>query len=150
MKRLVSIDVLAGSFFCLFGAATVWFAHWLGFGTAGRLGPGAFPTLLGYGLVLTGSFVGLRGFLRAGAVVERIAWRPLGAILGGLIVFGLMVPRLGLVVATILAVVIARLSQRPVKPVETAVLAISLAIFVTAVFVWALGVSILVWPVGWN
>lgn len=149
MKRLVSVDVFAGSLFCLFGAATVWFALRLGFGTAGRLGPGAFPTLLGYGLILTGLAVALRGFLRAGAAIERIAWRPLVAILGGLIVFGLMVPRLGLVIATILAAVIARLGQRPVKAVETAILAVSLAVFVAAVFVWALGVSIPVWPTGW-
>ncbi|KAB2911769.1 MAG: tripartite tricarboxylate transporter TctB family protein [Hyphomicrobiaceae bacterium] len=148
MKRFMSIDVLAGAFFCLFGAATVWFAHALNFGSAGRLGPGAFPSLLGCALVLVGTVVAARSILGDGVILHGIAWRPLAAVLGGLLAFGILVPRLGLVIATIVAVVIARLGQRPIKPVETAILSLFLAAFVTIVFVWALAVSMPVWPVG--
>lgn len=74
-------------------------------GTLSRMGPGFVPFWLGAIAVLLGGLIVLTAIGRSGGLAA-IAWRPAGSILLASVAFGLLQPRLGLVVAVFLAAAI--------------------------------------------
>ncbi len=69
-------DFLAGLLFILIGALAVVFARDYPMGSAMRMGPGYFPTILGGILFLLGVYVMVRG-IRSGAIVKGDwGWKP--------------------------------------------------------------------------
>lgn len=67
-------------------------------------------------------------------------------ILASLLAFALAIERLGLVAATIVLVCVASPAGNVGRPIRVVSLAIGLALFSVAIFVWGLGVSMKVWP----
>jgi hypothetical protein len=59
-------ELLAGAFTIALGAAAVWIAQDYPFGQLRRMGPGYFPTSLGWLLVALGAAIFAGGFLRPG------------------------------------------------------------------------------------
>ena len=66
--------------------------------------------------------------------------------MASLAVFALTIERLGLMVATVLLVGVASLAGHVGQPLRILALAVGLALFSLAVFVWGLGVTMKVWP----
>jgi uncharacterized membrane protein YhaH (DUF805 family) len=80
------------------------------FGNSAQPGPGYFPLCLGVILALLGAFIAFGAVTKSsddGDMVGAIAWRPLIAIVGSVVVFGLLLPQLGLIVTLPLVVVTA-------------------------------------------
>ena len=115
-------------------------------GTAARMGPGYLPMALGAIVVMFGLVVASRPLWAITRFVAPLALRPLLLVTGAVLVFGLLLRPLGLVLATLGLVVIARLGDRESRALETALLAMLLAAVATALFVHGLRLPLPVWP----
>src|SRR5712691_3313722 len=116
-------DFWSGVMFCAFAAVAILAARGYSLGSAGKMGPGYFPLLLG----------GLLGVL--------------GVILIGrsLVLDGEPVPRFHVVSLAVLTVLSAWAGPQ-FRLTETGALAAALIVFSIGVFVYALGLSLNVWP----
>jgi putative tricarboxylic transport membrane protein len=139
-------DVGAGLMFAVFGALGLWLARDYAVGTALRMEPGYVPRLLCWGMIGIGVLIAARGFIAGGAAIPRWHWRPLLFVLGALIAFRYLVEPAGLPIATFVTVVIAALGSREVRLVDTLLLAVGLAIAAVALFIFALGLPMTLWP----
>jgi hypothetical protein len=74
------------------------------------------------------------------------AWRPLICITTALVLFGLLVERLGLVITTVAVVLAAGLAAHGARWREMILIAAGLAAFAAALFAYALRLPIPVWP----
>lgn len=68
-------------------------------GSAARMGPGYFPTVVALLLILVGTVILARSFLGGGELVGRPTWKPILLVLGSIIAFGFLIGRAGLPVA---------------------------------------------------
>lgn len=136
-------DLAAGMVFAAIGIGFVVLASDYRLGTARQMGPGYFPTLLGWMLAAIGAALVLRGVVAgAGGGIERIAWRRLSTVTLALVLFGLLLRGAGLVPATlVLAAVGLRASERFSLPAAIA-LGGGLALFCWAVFTRGLGLPL--------
>jgi hypothetical protein len=146
MKIRAPKDFFAGLMFIGIGALGAVLATHYAFGTALRMGPGYFPTLLSWGTMLLGAVILLRSFTLDGLPVSRIGWRPLVFVLASIVVFGLLVTKVGLVLTTIVATIVGGVASREMRWVELVLLSVGLAAFCAGVFVYGLGQPIELWP----
>lgn len=148
MKIRNQQDFWSGVMFVAFGLFFVGFAQEYDMGTAARMGPAFFPTMLGGLLLLLGFFIGIKG-LRArteAGHIEPFQFRPLAFVLGSVIAFGLLLRPAGLVVSLFVLVFVSSLGSHEFRLRDVLLLAIGMALLVLAVFIWALGMTIPVWP----
>ncbi|MET3794725.1 tripartite tricarboxylate transporter TctB family protein [Aquamicrobium terrae] len=143
-----SQDFLAGVFFIAFGCLTLYLSAPYSTGTAASMGPGLFPKLVGYLIIILGALTVGRDFIKRGQQeMARIHLRPLFFVTLGIFIFGWQVDRLGLVVSTIILIVLARIggldSQRFV---EIAVLSILSATVVSIVFAYGFNIPFPIFP----
>ncbi len=143
-----SQDTLAGLFFVLFGVFSLHFAADYPMGTAVRMGPGYFPTMVAWCTIVLGVLITVGGLATDGEPVEPPHLRSLLFVTAGVVLFGLLIDRAGLVIATAVLVVLARLAGPDYRQVkEIAAQYVVLTIAVAALFVWALKLPIPIWPV---
>ena len=135
-------DFWSGVIFGGAGLAAVVFGRELSMGTATKMGPGYFPTVLGMILALIGLALVVRAFLVRGERLAGFAARPLLLVLGATVVFGLTLRGAGLVVALIVLVLVSAAASRLVEWRSTAIVAVGLALFSALVFVKVLGLPI--------
>jgi len=141
-------DFWSGVMFVAFGLFFVGFAQQYDMGTAARMGPAFFPTMLGGLLLLLGVFIGVKG-LAAGTAegrVEPFQFRALVLVLGSVIAFGLLLRPAGLVVSLFVLVFVSSLGSHEFRLRDVLLLAVGMALLVLTVFIWALGMTIPVWP----
>lgn len=141
-----SKDFWAGIMFLTFAAVAVLAARGYAMGSAGRMGPGYFPMALGIVLGLLGLIIIGRAFVAGDERVGTLQLRPLLVIVVAVCLFGLLIERLGLVVALVTVVVVSAMASREYRPVEVAALAATLAAFSVGVFVYALRLPLTLWP----
>jgi hypothetical protein len=141
-----SQDLYAGLTFIAFGLAGVYFARPLHFGTAAQMGPGYFPSVLGGILALLGFLILIRPLWSVGTRVSPLALRPLLIVTVAVVAFGALLRPVGLVVATLVLVLVARLADREFRVAESAFLALFLTGVATALFVYGLRLPFKVWP----
>ena len=116
-------DFLAGLLFILIGCVAIAVARGYPFGTTMRMGSGYFPTMLGAILILLGAWVLARG-LRTDAQVEGAwGWKPLFFVVLSIGMFGLLMPRFGLIPALVALVFVSALAGREFRFKEVLVLA---------------------------
>ena len=135
-------DFWSGVVFAATGTAAVLLVRDSAMGTATRMGPGYFPTVLGVLLALLGVVLVVRGVSTSGGLLQGLAVRPLVLVLGATVVFGLTVRGVGLVVALIALVLMSAAASRLVLWRSTVILAIVLAAFSAVAFVKVLGLPI--------
>lgn len=117
-------DFLAGLLFILIGCLAIAVARNYPFGTTMRMGSGYFPTVLGAILILLGGWVAARG-LRSGVQLEgQWGWRPLGLVALSIVLFGLIMPRFGLIPALVALVFVSALAGREFRFKEVLVLTV--------------------------
>ena len=137
-----SKDLWSGIIFLALGCAAVALGRNHPMGTAMRMGPAYFPTMLGVLLALIGLAVVLRALVRPGPAVGQFAARKPALVLGATVLFGLLLHPLGLAGALVLLVVLsARASERFRWPVAL-VLGVGLAVGSSILFVRLLGLPI--------
>jgi hypothetical protein len=148
MRRVDPVELVAGGLLIAIG---LWYASYaLGeysYGTARRMGPGYFPTWVGFLMAGLGAGIALLGLVRRGDV-PRVPLRPLVAISAGGLAFAATAEVFGLVPAVFCLVLIGTLAESPYKPLRTVLLAASLSAIGVALFSWGLGIPLT--PVRWN
>jgi len=134
-------DFWAGAIYLALGIAAVWIGRNYAQGTSDRMGPGYFPSVLGAILGLIGAVSVVRSFLRPGDAVTAFAWRPLIAILGSVVLFGLLLDRAGVIIALACLMGVGALASRNSRlDVKTVATFAGLVAFCIIVFVKGLGV----------
>lgn len=138
-------DFGAGLLFVVIGGAGIYFGRDLTMGSALQPGPGYFPALLSWLIVLTGVLVGVGSFTVEGPPIPIPKARSLIMIIAAIVLFGLLVTKAGLAVSTAALVIVAACARRNVAWKETLIFAVLLGIGSTIVFVYGLGQPIPAW-----
>jgi Tripartite tricarboxylate transporter TctB family len=138
-------DLGAGAAFLLIGAAGAYFGNDLAFGTASRMGPGYFPTLLSWLIIGIGVIVGLRGLTIEGPAIEPIQLRPILFVVAAILMFGHLIDAIGLALTAIVLTLVAACARRDARLGEALLLGAGLAIFAVLVFVYALSQPLPPW-----
>jgi hypothetical protein len=148
MRRVDPVDVAGGAVLVALG---LWYGSYAlaeyTYGSARRMGPGYFPTWIGFLLAALGAGIALSGVLRRGDLPPA-PLRPLLAIVAGGLAFAATVEVFGLVPAVFLLVGIGTLAERPYRPLRTVLLAASLSVIGVGLFSWGLGIPL--HPFRWN
>jgi len=141
-------DFWSGVMFAAFGLAFVVFARQYDMGTAARMGPAYFPTLLGGLLLLLGLVIAIRGLTAktSDGKVDRFHFKPLLLVLGAVVAFGLLLRPAGLVGALAALVIISSLGSDEFRLRDVLLLTIGLAVLVLIVFIYGLGMTVPVLP----
>src|SRR5262249_33747123 len=132
-------DFWSGVMFCGFALVAVVAARGYSLGTAGKMGPGYFPLLLGLVLGGPGVVLIVRAVVLDGEPLPRFQLLPLLIIALAVCLFGALIEPLGLVVALAVLVVLSAWAGPQFRWLETAGLAAVLIAFSIGVFVYALG-----------
>ncbi|RXZ38681.1 tripartite tricarboxylate transporter TctB family protein [Oxalobacteraceae bacterium CAVE-383] len=132
-------DFWTGIIFLFFGLGAVIVAQNYPMGTAGRMGPAYFPTVLGGLLTLIGMVAVARAFLHDGEAVGKFYVKEIVLILAGVLLFGYLMRGAGLVPATMVLLLMSAYASPKFRWREALLLAIALTIFAVAVFVKLLG-----------
>jgi hypothetical protein len=119
------------------------------FGSSARPGPGYFPFGLGILLAILGALVLFKSLTietEGGDPVGDIPWRPLGLITLSVVVFGLALPKLGMIVSLPLLIMLASLAGDEFKLKEVLINIVVLTIGSWAIFIKGLNLVIPLWP----
>ena len=141
-------DFLAGMMFVLFGAGAMAMSLGLKIGTAGNMGPGYFPFVLGGVLALMGFFILLRGILwaKAGQAWPVVDPKPVGIVLLSVVLFSQILKPLGFLLSTAVLVILTSKASHEFRWKEAVVNAAVLVAIVLVVFVYFLEFQLPVWP----
>jgi len=139
-------DFWSGVMFCGFAAVALLAARGYSLGSAGKMGPGYFPLLLGGVLAGLGAILIARSIVITGEPVARLHLLPLTIVAAAICLFGVMIEPLGLVLALAVLTVLSAVAGRRFRPLETAALTLALIVLSVGIFVYALGLPLNVWP----
>jgi hypothetical protein len=140
-------DFWAGLMFIGFGVFfMIWALVHYQMGTAVRMGPAYFPTMLGGLLAVLGAIVFLGSLVVEGPPVPAFAFRPLILISVGCVLYGYLMKPLGLVGATAALVYVSALGGHEFNWKEATILYVILILFSYLVFVKGLTLPFPVWP----
>jgi putative tricarboxylic transport membrane protein len=148
MKIRDAKDFWSGIMFAAFGLGFVVVARSYDMGTAARMGPAFFPTMLGGLLFVLGVIVTITG-LAPGAEehrVDKFHFKPLALVLGAVVAFGLLLRPAGMLVALATLVFVSSLGGDQFRLRDVLLLTVGLAALVLAVFLYGLGMTIPVLP----
>lgn len=145
-KILSPKDLYSGLIFIAFGALFAIVARNYPMGTALRMGPAYFPTILGSLLVALGVIIAVRSAFVRGDAVSPIGLRELGLILGALVLFGLLLDHVGMVISTVLLIFVGSMAGHEYRTKEVAILAAILTALAVGVFYFGLGLPFRLWP----
>ena len=119
------------------------------FGTSARPGPGYFPFGLGILLAILGALVLFKSLTietEGGDLVGAIPWKPLGLITLAVVLFGLALPKLGMVLSLPLLILVASLAGDEFKLKEVVINIVVLTLGSWAIFIKGLNLVIPLWP----
>ncbi len=131
-------DFLAGLLFVLIGCLAVAVARDYPFGTTMRMGSGYFPSVLGAILIVLGAWVAARGLRTATQVEGAWGWKPLLLVTLAIVLFGFLMPRVGLVPALVVLVFVTALAGREFRFMEVLVLAIVVSALAVVLLLYVL------------
>lgn len=132
-------DFWSGIVFLFFGLSAIVIGQDYEMGTAGRMGPAYFPSVLGGLLSLVGAASLIRSFFRQGEPIGRLYWRELVLVLVAVLLFGFLVRDAGLIPATLVLIMISSYAGQKFNLKHSIALAIGAALFAVGLFVKLLG-----------
>lgn len=133
-------DLWAGIHYIAVGTVAMWIAKDYPFGSALRMGPGYFPTVLGGIMVLMGIYVLVLGLRKDHEkIVGNWSIRALIILPISMVVFGLLMEHVGFIPAMLALIPVSALAGREFKWGEVAPLTIGLTIVCMAGFIYGLG-----------
>src|SRR3954469_25919050 len=115
-------------------------------GTAVRMGPAYFPSILGWGTVALGLFVLIESFIVEDEPPTPTAWRPLIMVIASVTAFAALINTGGLITATIVQIIMSALGGHEFKWKEAIISAVILSVAVWAIFDKALGLPFKLFP----
>ncbi len=148
MKIRNQKDFWSAVMFVIFGALFMLWSTDYQFGTAQRMGPGYFPTVLGALLIVLGVMVGLPAVKPHAeeTTVEPIGWRGLIIILGAVVLYGVLLPILGFVVSLAVLILLSSMGTREFTWKASLLSVVVLGVFSYVTFVMGLNLQFSVWP----
>lgn len=149
MKVKSEKDFWSGLMFVVAGTGFAWGATNYSFGSAARPGPAYFPFGLGVILAVLGAIILFKALVvetEGGDRIGGIAWKPLGIIVGSVVLFGFTLPLLGMVIALPLLVLTSALAGDEFHVGEALANGLVLMVASYGIFIKGLGLIIPVWP----
>lgn len=149
MKIKSEKDFWAGLMFVVVGIGFAWGATAYSFGSSARPGPGYFPFGLGIILALIGALILFESLTIEVDGGEKIGPWPLkqgSIILGSVVLFGLLLPRLGMAATLPILIGLSSLASGEFDWKEVLLNAIVLTVGSWAIFIKGLGLTIPLWP----
>lgn len=135
-------DFWTGLLYIFFGASAVIIARDYGMGTAFRMGPAYFPSILGAVLAVIGAISMIRSFITHGTPISAFSLKGLALVTLSVVAFGFLVRGAGLVVALPLLVITSAYASTRFRWRITLMMAAGLTIFCALVFVKGLGIPL--------
>jgi putative tricarboxylic transport membrane protein len=152
MMKIRSIkDLLAGLIYIFFGASAILIAREYNMGTAFKMGPAYFPTVLSTLLIAVGSISVIRAFILPGTPIGAISIKGLLLVTASIVVFGLLVRGAGVAIALPALLFISAAASTKFRWQTTLMIAAGLTLFCVLVFLKGLGIPLPVigpWFVG--
>jgi hypothetical protein len=139
-------QTLSGLVFVGIGVLSAAIASRYSMGTSMRIGPGWFPLMVSLALAAMGAVITVKGLVEGGERPQRLPWRPFVVIPVSMMLFGVLLPRVGLVVSCIALVFCSALARQGQRLFEMALLSLGLAAFSVTVFVYGLRIPFRTWP----
>ncbi len=149
MKIKSQRDFWSGIMFIVVGAAFAIGATNYSMGVSARPGPGYFPLILSTIMGLLGAIVLFKSLTvetEDGDKVGAFAWRPLIVVVVAITVFGLLLPRLGMIITIPILIVITSLAGDEFSWKGVLAAAVVLTIASYLIFIFGLKLTIPVWP----
>jgi hypothetical protein len=146
MKIRAPKDFWSGLMFCAFAVVGLLAARGYNLGATGKMGPGYFPLLLGVVLAGLGVVLIARSVVIDGEPLPQFRVLPLAMIALAVCLFGVLIEPAGLIVALAVLIVVTAAAGAQFRLLETLALTVALIVFSIGVFVYALGLSINIWP----
>lgn len=135
-------DFWAGLIYMAFGASAIFIARDYAMGSAIKMGPAYFPTVLSILLITVGLISVIRGLIISGSPIGAISFKGLLLVTASIVVFGLVVRGAGLVIALPLLIIISASGSVKFRWRATIISAVGLTIFCVLVFLKGLGVPL--------
>ena len=132
-------DFWAGAMMIAVGAGAIVIARNYSFGTALRMGPGYFPSVLGGVLILFGIYLVAMGLKRNEKIEGGLSLRALIVLPLSLVMFGLLMEYAGFVPALLVLIVGSAAAGSEFKLIEALLLAVGLTAFAVLLFIYGLG-----------
>lgn len=142
-------DFWAGLMFLLVGVGFAIGATNYSMGTSARPGAGYFPLGLGVLTALLGAFILFESLTietEDGEPIGKIAWRPLIVIVLTINVFGILLPRLGMILTIPILIVMTSLASDEFRWRGVLISAVVLTAFAWLIFIAGLKLTIPLWP----
>lgn len=141
-------DFWSGVMFVAVGLGFAYFARAYDMGTAQRMGPAFFPTVLGLLLAGLGVIIGIKALVGEthDGKIEKFHFAAVGWVIGAVVLFGLLLRPAGLVVSLVVLIVVSAMGSHDFKRKEIVVLTVGLIALVLVAFIWGLKLTIPVWP----
>lgn len=149
MKIHSERDFWAGLLFMVFGVGFAIGATSYSFGNSARPGPGYFPFGLGVLLALLGALILFEALTIKTEDGEKIGSWPIkqGAIiLGAVVLFGVLLPRLGMAISLPVLIIVASLASGEFKWREVLINTVILTVGSWGIFIKGLGLTLPLWP----
>jgi hypothetical protein len=142
-------DFWSGLMFIAVGLGFAWGAMEYNFGSSARPGPAYFPFGLGILLAVLGGMVLFKALtfeVHGGDKIGPWPIKPGLYILGAVVAFGFLLPRLGLVGTLPILIAVASIGGGEFRWKEVLVNCVVLTLFSWLIFIQGLGLTIPVWP----
>jgi hypothetical protein len=137
-RLLKNKDLWAGIMLIGFGGAAMFIARDYRFGSAMRMGPGFFPTILGGILIAFGVCIMAVGLRRGEKIQVRLSIRALVLLPLSLVLFGLLMQWAGFIPALVALIFTAAASGKEFHFLEILMLTGILVVAAVALFIWGL------------
>jgi hypothetical protein len=135
-------DFWTGIIFLVVGLAAVIIGRNYPMGTAGRMGPAYFPTILGGLLALIGVAAIVRAFFRQGEPIGKLAIKETILVLTAVLLFGFLIRGGGVLISVFAIIVVSGYASTHFKWRYAIPVAIGLSAFAILVFIKLLGLPI--------
>ena len=149
MKIKSQKDFWSGLMFVTVGLGFAWGSLEYSFGSSARPGPAYFPFGLGLLLAVMGAavwFASITVETEDGDPIGAIAWKPLLIITGAVVMFGFILPRLGMVASLPLLIIVAALAGDEWHWKDSVISVVVLTLGSWLIFIKGLSLVIPLWP----
>jgi putative tricarboxylic transport membrane protein len=130
---------LSGLMFLGIGGVAIYMAQDYPMGSALRMGPGYFPIVLGGLMGLFGIYELILGIMKSDPVKGNWSVRALIILPLAAVVFGIMMEKLGFVIALVALIFVSAAASREFKFLEVLISAVVITLASVGVFIYGLG-----------
>jgi hypothetical protein len=132
-------DFFAGLLYIVTGAVGMWIARDYPFGSALRMGPGYFPSVLGGMMIAFGVAVMAMGVKNNEKMKGTWSFRALIVLPLATVAFGVLMETAGFIAAMLVLIPFSAAAGREFKWIEVGPITVGLTVLCTAMFIYGLG-----------